>query len=310
VSQAQVTVVIPAFNCAKWIRQAVDSALNQTTPPRQIIVIDDGSIDETAAILLEYGERIQYVHQSNQGVAAARNTALAIAIGDFVAFLDADDVWHPRKLELQLRATDENPRIGLLGTGKFSWPAAEMPQWTGNMLPPLDRIDRDALAVKNYLATSSVMARREVVRRVGKFDVMLRGPEDHDYWLRAAEIADVAILPAPLTGYRWVLGSLSKRAGAMESGMHRILRKLDRRDYWRGNLLLRHRAYSYASYSSAYLHGTAGAQWTAITRLLRSLAWYPLPFRPSEAGVSFGRVRRLAVLLLRLVGLVSSDPAV
>jgi glycosyltransferase involved in cell wall biosynthesis len=299
-SSAAVTVIIPAFNCAQWLSQAIDSVLSQSVAPREIIVVNDGSTDGTAAVLAEYAQYVRCVDQPNQGAAAARNAGLGLADGDLIAFLDADDVWHPRKLELQLSALAGRPEIGLLGTRTFPWPAVAMPEESG---PGLRMIDRDHLAVKNYLATSSILLRREVVRRVGEFDVTLCGPEDHDYWLRIAEVAGVATLKAQLTGYRTVYGSLSTRAGSMEAGMHRILLKLDSRDFWRGNQLLRRRAYSYASYSGAQLHGAADEQWTAISRLLDSLLWYPLPLRRGEAGAPCGRLRRLAVSLLRLAGL-------
>ena len=303
------TVIIPAFNCAQWIGQAIDSVLNQSIPATEIVVIDDGSTDTTAAVLAGYGRQIICLRQSNQGVAAARNAGLNLAGGEAIAFLDGDDVWHPRKLELQLRVMADDSTIGLLGTGRFIWPATAVPHVPGEQAAAVTRIDRNALAVKNYLATSSVMVRRELIRQVGGFDTTLHGPEDHDYWLRIAGVATVAILPVPLMGYRSVQGSLSKRAGTMEAGMQRILRKLDGQDYWRGNRLLRHRAYSYVNYSSAYLHGAAGKRWIAISRLLASLAWYPLPYRRAESGASFGRIRRLAVSLLRLVGVVKTEPA-
>jgi hypothetical protein len=151
--------------------------------------------------------------------------------------------------------------------------------------------------------------RRCVAENVGHFDVGLNGPEDHDYWLRVADVTIAAILPIPLTGYRSVPRSLSKCAGPMEAGMRRILRKLDADDYWHGDRLLRRRAYSYASYACAYMHGAAGDQPTAIARLLCSFAFYPLPFHRDETGVSFARIRRLIVALLRLIRMKNSEPA-
>src|SRR5262245_56795787 len=97
-----VSVVIPSYNCGHLVTEAVDSALGQTTPPTEIIVIDDGSKDDTGERLSGYEGRVRYFRQENQGVAAARNSGVQEAVSEFVAFLDADDVWHPRKLELQL----------------------------------------------------------------------------------------------------------------------------------------------------------------------------------------------------------------
>jgi glycosyltransferase involved in cell wall biosynthesis len=305
---APVTVIIPAFNCRQWIGQAIDGPLGQSVRPAQVIVVDDGSTDDTADVLAAYGGRIRCLSQANQGVAAARNRGLAAADTEWIAFLDADDVWHPRKLELQMGAIARCPELGLLGTGLFAWPAAAMPPVGANAPSSATRIGREQLAVRNCLATSSVVVRHDVVRRVGDFDTTLSGPEDHDYWLRAAEVTPVGVLPVELTGYRTVPGSLSKRATSMEAGMKRILHKLDARDFWRGDRLLRRRAYSYASYSCAYMHGAAGDHAAAVRRLVESLTWCPWPSRAAAGGVPLGRARRLAVSTLRMIGVMNPDP--
>ncbi|MDZ4754980.1 MAG: glycosyltransferase [Phycisphaerae bacterium] len=305
-----VSVVIPAFNAAPWIREAIDSALAQTMVPLEVIVVDDGSTDETATLLATYGTRIRIVTQTNKGVAAARNAGIDAFCGDWIAFLDADDVWDRRKLELQLQALQTDLSIGLLGTATFAWPESQpsAPSRGVHEMAPLACITRDALAVKNYLTTSSTLVRHDVVKSVGAFDTALCGPEDHDYWLRCADVTRVAVLRVPLTGYRSVSGSLSRRAPAMEAGMRRILHKLDACDFWRGQRLLRRHAYSYVSYSCAHLHGTGGHQLLAIRWLLASVLWYPFPYTRTEANVPFARARRLAVLLLRLLGLRRPDP--
>ncbi len=271
--------------------------------------MDDGSTDDTPQRLAPYMDRICYVRQPNGGVAAARNTGIARAQGDLIAFLDADDVWHPRKLEWQTRAMAANPGIGLLGSAVYDWPAPATPQVQGAGTARIRRIEREALAVRNYLATSSVLARRDLVREIGPFDVALRGPEDHDYWLRAVERSAIGVLELPLTGYRSAPGSLSKRAASMEAGMLRILDSLDARGFWRGDRLLRRRAYGYVAYACSNLHGAAGDQALAVRRLLRSLVLYPLPLRRSEAGSPFVRARRMAVLLLRLLGIKRPETA-
>ena len=308
IAPASVTVIIPTFNCRQWVGQAIDSALNQTVAPAQVIVVDDGSTDGTTALLAGYGPRIRLLTQANQGVAAARNTGLSAPSTEWIAFLDADDVWHPRKLELQMRIISNHPEIGLLGTGLFAWPSSGIPTLAGDAIAELMPIRRDRLAVKNCLATSSILIRRDVVRSIGGFDPDLSGPEDHDYWLRAAEVTTTGVIPLELTGYRSVPASLSKRAACMEAGMKRILRKLDDRDFWCGDRLLRRRAYSYANYSCAYMHGAAGHYALAIRRLLDSMTWYPLPGRLTGEDVCFARARRLAVLLLRMLRVKRPDP--
>jgi glycosyltransferase involved in cell wall biosynthesis len=144
-----VSVIIPTYNSAALVTAAVQSALAQTLPPAEVIVVDDGSIDDTRQRLSTY--RARYLHQLNQGVAAARNHGLREASGDFIAFLDADDVWHPRKLELQIAAIAANPDLVLLGTSVFDWPI-EQPT-SVNRAGIIKPMPWRKLAVKNHLVT-------------------------------------------------------------------------------------------------------------------------------------------------------------
>src|SRR5438876_789956 len=124
---APVSVVIPTFNKGCLVAEAVESVLAQTLLPAEIIVVDDGSRDDTRERLAAYRERIQYAFQENRGVSAARNHGVRRATSDLIAFLDSDDVWHPRKLEIQVEALAQNPGLGLLGTASFDWPAPMFP---------------------------------------------------------------------------------------------------------------------------------------------------------------------------------------
>jgi glycosyltransferase involved in cell wall biosynthesis len=115
----RISVVIPTYNSAAYLPAAIDSAFNQTLPPFEIVVIDDGSIDNTVEVLKPYEVRIRYIFQENKGPAAARNRGIAEANGDLIAFLDSDDVWLPEKLELQVPVLTENPKIGLVHSDFF-----------------------------------------------------------------------------------------------------------------------------------------------------------------------------------------------
>src|SRR5947199_8414115 len=109
---------MPAYNYARYLREAIDSALGQTCAPLEVIVVDDGSTDETPEVLSSYGDRIRVIRQQNQGVAVARNAGIAAAGGDYLAFLDSDDIWYPRKLELQnARFRDGDRSHGLVHRG-------------------------------------------------------------------------------------------------------------------------------------------------------------------------------------------------
>jgi glycosyltransferase involved in cell wall biosynthesis len=300
VTPAPVTVIIPAYNSRPWIREAVESVLNQSAPASEIIVIDDGSTDGTSAELAGYGSRVQCVSQANSGVAAARNAGLRHATGELIAFLDADDIWHPRKLEIQMRVMADDPGIGLLGTRVFDWPAPHVPDVGGEDVSRVTCFGQGHMAVKNHLVTSSVMVRREVVKRAGEFDPLLRGPEDHDYWLRATEVTRVGRLDAALTGYRRTAGSLSTQTATMEAGMRRILQKLDERG-WPDGRRWRRRAYSYSHYSWAYMQSAAGRPGRALKELAKSVALYPLPYERMEVSMSLARPRMFGVLMLRML---------
>jgi glycosyltransferase involved in cell wall biosynthesis len=244
---------------------------------------------------------VRYVCQKNQGVAAARNRGVATARGGFVAFLDADDVWHTRKIELQVAVLAGNSDVGLIGTRRFDWPATTVPEIPDRVKPPIVPVLRERLAVKNRFVTSSVLVRRPILERVGPFDTGLQGPEDHDLWLRVADVSAVANIDLPLTGYRDVPASLSKRAATMEAGMRRILSKLDARGAWRGNRVLRRKAYSYVDHSCAFMYGTSGYPGTGMLRSIRSLLLYPLPYRRDEVRAHLERPKLFIINMLRLL---------
>jgi hypothetical protein len=298
-SRPSVSVVIPTYNSGRLVTEAVASVLAQTEPASEVIVVDDGSVDDTRERLGGMMGRIRYEYQENRGVAAARNRGVALAAGEFVAFLDADDVWHPRKLGCQLASFAADPDLGMVGTGTFDWPAAVFAEIGADGAGRASALSWRRLVVKNHLATSSILARRSVLVEAGEFDPRLQGPEDHDLWIRVAALAKVAKLDLPLTGYRVVEGSLSKQAARMRDGIDLILAKLDDRQAWGGDRLLRRKAYSYADFGCAYMFAAGGDRGTALRTLLRSMARYPLPYRRDEANLPFVRGRMLVSLVLR-----------
>jgi glycosyltransferase involved in cell wall biosynthesis len=293
-----VSVVIPTYNCGALLVQAVDSVLAQSAPPLEIVVVDDGSTDDTRSRLAPYGDKVRYLAQANQGVAAARNRGIQESRGEFVAFLDADDVWHPEKLAAQTAALAGRADIGLLATDFVDWPGEGWKELAGQVPAPVPT-PWERLVVKNDLCTSSLLVRRSALEKVGEFDTSMQGPEDHDLWLRLAEVSVVATLPLPLAGYRWVPGSLSKQAARMEAGMRRVLEKVDEGKEWRGRWLLRRKAYSYCHYSCGYMHSVASNHGPALRNLVQSFLWYPLPFRREDVRTPLARPKLLIKAVLR-----------
>ena len=217
-NDALVTIVIPAFQAAGTIVDAILSVSAQTHPWLEIVVVDDGSTDGTAGIarsLMVREPRLRVISQANGGVAAARNTGIAAANGSLVAFLDADDLWHPWKIELQVeRFARGGPTVGAV----YTW--STYTDATGRILPGrafTARFEGDVYAqllVGNFV-NGTHMVGTALLRDVGGYDTDLRGNEDLDLYLRLAERCDFAVVPACLAAYRTRAGSLSHRVWAM-----------------------------------------------------------------------------------------------
>lgn len=303
-----VSVVIPTYNYGRFVPEAVESVLGQTYPAREVIVVDDGSTDDTRARLATYLPHIRYVYQDNRGLSAARNTGIALAGGRFVALLDSDDVWHPRKLEYQMRHLARHPEVALLGSDCYTGPRAAWPE------PPDDAavapVALDRLIVRSAFAPSTAVLRRDCLEAVGGFDTGLRAVEDRDMWIRVAARYPVAVLRAPLCWYRVHGGNMSAAAARMEECELRVLRKsFGTIDALRGRPLLRRRALSWALAASAWTYREGGDPGAALARLLRSLALWPLPYRRGEATVPLVRARLLASLALRALAPRPNRPA-
>jgi glycosyltransferase involved in cell wall biosynthesis len=290
----QITAIIPTYNCGPLAVEAVASVLVQTRPVDEIIVVDDGSTDDTAERMATFGNRIRYFRKQNGGVSSARNLGVNEARCEWIAFLDADDVWHPRKLQFQCEALMRRPELSLLGNTLYDWPG-EHPAYAEGIEGVVESIRLEDLIVQNRLVTSTILARTEALRTAGPFDLELRGPEDHDMWIRVAQGANVANLKLALTGYRSSTpGSLSKNTERMEAGMQAILEKLQRGGAFRGKPFLCRKAWGHFRYSCGFMHFRTGNMWSACDRLLRSLCSYPLPYGKADIRVFCGRVRLLA----------------
>lgn len=202
------SVVIPVFNGAALVPMAIDHVLAQTYRPLQIVVVDDGSTDDTAEVLMRYGDQIQLVRQKNRGVGHARNTGIAAARGQYVAFLDQDDWWQAEKIARQVASFASDPALGLVHTG-----VAYFDESSQNYTQPLNPLAlpellqgecfRQLLA-ENHIRNSSVMVRRDLLAKIGACDQAISGNtvQDYDLWLRLARVSHFAYLPDHLTVIR------------------------------------------------------------------------------------------------------------
>jgi glycosyltransferase involved in cell wall biosynthesis len=218
VSGPLVSVVIPAFNSERFLARTLVSVSRQTYRALEIIVVDDGSLDGTAGIVSRQAAidpRVRLIRQENAGVAAARNRGIAESSGCFVAPLDADDLWHPQKIELQLRRFEERPSAGLVYCWSIGIDEEDrvMPQRVSPASFEGDVFA--ALVFQNFIGNaSSPLIRRDCLNEVGGFDPALRaaggeGCEDRKLYLDIAERHDFAVVPLFLVGYRQLAGSMS-----------------------------------------------------------------------------------------------------
>jgi glycosyltransferase involved in cell wall biosynthesis len=208
-----VSVVIPVLNARPWVGRAIESALAQTVPPVEVIVVDDGSTDGSLEHVRERFPGVRAERSPGTGVSAARNFGITLARGECTAFLDADDVWAPWKLERQLAAVGCFPGWGMSVTDGRKFVPGEVVDW-GTRSPAPRRGPRlvgfAALLRCSGVFTSSVLVRRAVLDEVGLFDETLGGPEDKDLWLRVAHRHPLVELSEALVGYQDTPGSLSK----------------------------------------------------------------------------------------------------
>lgn len=294
-----VTVVIPTYNYGAYVGQAIESALAQTYPAVEVVVVDDGSTDDTPARLAAYGDRIRVVRQANQGLSAARNAGIAAAAGEFIALLDSDDAFHPRKLELQLRHLARNPAVGLAGTHHFSDPARMWPAVEAD--PAVRPVALDELVLRSPFSPSSAVFRASCAAAVGGFDAGLRSVEDRDFWIRVGAKSPVAVVAAELTYYRVTPGSMSRNPERMENFERVVLDKAFAMPELAGRWAFRRKARGLASYASAYVFFAAGRPVGGFRRAVASFAWWPLPYAAADVRVRFGRLRLLAACAAKAV---------
>lgn len=305
-----VSVIIPTYNYARFVTEAVDSVLAQTYGDLEVIVVDDGSTDDTPERMKTYGDRVRYIRQANQGPSATRNNGIEAARGDLIAFLDADDVWHPGKLRAQMSYLEAHPDVALLATDC----TLELPQpWPALPACVADTavdVGLDELVIHSRFGICGVVIRRKCLDAAGLFDASLRAAEDRDLWLRIASRFRIAKLCLPLWWYRFHESNSSYAAARMEANERDMLVKAFRElDGLRGRRLLKRRARSYAAFAAALMYDEARMPWVALWRLLQSFLLFPLPHRRRDVNVPLVRAKRTLLILGRLTRDWGRQPA-
>jgi glycosyltransferase involved in cell wall biosynthesis len=276
-----ISVIIPAYNCEQYIVEAVDSVLNQTVKDTEIIIVDDGSTDNTRDITARYGAKIRYVRRENKGVSAARNTGIGLARGRLIAFLDADDIWLPGKLERQLRAFEENPSAGLVTCGLTVIDEKGTAVREIKEEPAADKQNiLEKMVIRGIVGTSPscVMVKRECFDKSGIFDETLCGAEDRDLWMRIARHYQVIILPECLIKYRVHDNNAHKDVARMKASHQQFLEK----NLAGLNWLTRRKAYSYLYLDAAREFEAKGSQAKCLYYAFLSLLHCPLKSYPGD----------------------------
>ncbi|MDF2571719.1 MAG: glycosyltransferase family protein [Sporomusa sp.] len=209
-SNTLVSVIIPAYNAAQTIKRAIHSVLSQSYRYIEVIIVDDGSNDDTVECVKSFGEQVHCVVQQNGGAGAARNRGAQAATGEWIAFLDADDEWHSRKLEIQLQYLDVATNLVLVSnTPVIVRPGQQESFGDIEGKPGFFIWEHRAFLRRNRIHTSSVLIKREAYQAVGGCDITLLNAQDRDLWLKLLYYGKGICIDFPLTKYYHIGGSLS-----------------------------------------------------------------------------------------------------
>lgn len=286
----RVSIIVPAYNCERYIEEALDSVFAQDYPNKEVIVVNDGSSDATLSILQAYDKPIVIVDQANAGAAAARNTGMEKATGQYLAFLDADDIWLVGKLTRQVRFLEEHADYGLVYSNWVCW----TPDEHGRFIRQDFANQRNGILVKQAVSgwvysdlvtdpvlwTSCILIRRSIYQKVGKFDVTLKLGEDYDYWLRISRETKIHKLDDIHAVYRHHDDSITHRPNYTNFEYLVLKRALDKWGYDcpDGKMLDRRfvkQRLANMSFGFAYGNYHYGDPAIAIRSLLSSLRYRP-----------------------------------
>lgn len=248
------TVIIPAYNQGHYLGRAIDSVLTQSDQAFEIIVVDDGSTDDTAAVARKYSadRRVRYIFQQNSGLSAARNTGIRHARGQYLSFLDSDDLFLPQKLALLRRHFERHPHLGLVAGQAH--PIDEDGRPTGVLFD--ERLPQEGryLLLGNPLHVGSVLLRRSWQEKVGLFDETLRSYEDWDMWLRLALAGcPMGFVDKPVSLYRFHADQMTRDGSQMTTATFAVLDNL----FARSDLPPSWREMHDEAYSRAHLRAAA-----------------------------------------------------
>ena len=280
-----VSVVIPAYNYARYLPRALDSALAQEYKNVEVIVVDDGSTDNTAEVVAAYGDRVRYIYQKNAGLPAARNTGIKAAGFEYVGFLDADDEWLPSMLARAIEAFQSLPaEYGIVASHISHIGPDNQPLAAKTIYPtePREITCRDII-LKTRFSPSAVVARRSVFDECGFFDETLRSSEDRDMWIRITAKRRAYLHGERLTLIRRHPNNMSKHADRMKANVRKVIGKAytaslvphSQRLFWM-------RVFSFYFFQNAWRFRDEGRRLDALREMIWSVLLWPCFFAPEQ----------------------------
>lgn len=285
------SVVIPTLNRGARLLRAIGSVLAQSALDYEIIVVDDGSDDTEALLLQSFGEQVRYFRGPGTGVAAGRNLGIAHSRGEFVAFLDSDDFWYPRKLERVAEMAARHPEAGLF------YSKMDLCDADGRRVrtPPI-RIKSDVyprIVEGNFIFNSTVVVRKSCLDAVGGYDTALSGCEDWELWIRVTRHCQALLIDEALVAYEYLsAGSFTRRYQAWVAAHDEVIAKALRED---PSLAGRaSRIQSGAAYAKASIYLAAGEEALALEQFRQAVRLNPAHWRARVYSVvlSWATVRR------------------
>ncbi|UCE40736.1 MAG: glycosyltransferase [Candidatus Aminicenantes bacterium] len=281
-----VSIVITTFNRENLVSDAVESALAQTYKDIEVVVVDDGSTDNTRQVLDKYikDEKIVYHYQENKGCSGAKATGVRISKGDYVALLDSDDIWYPDKLERQIPLFEKNKDVGVVYSfctrQRFNRPDKVLGTvCTGYLFP--------RLILGNCIPNTTAVFRKELVDKIGNFDENLSRSEDWDFWLRCSEHVQFDLVPEILAEMRVFGDNLSHKGEPLDQTITIILDRIFSRDDLPEEILrLKNRAYAnrYLDFMGGYLGlNRTSKVWACFFKALKS---HPRAIKPAHISIA------------------------
>jgi glycosyltransferase involved in cell wall biosynthesis len=291
-SKPLVSAVIPAYQAAAYVRDAVESVLQQTYRPLECIVVDDGSTDATPQVADDFGDEVRLVRQENRGVSAARNRGVREARGEFLAFLDADDCWLPARIEQQMEVFERRPKLEAVVCATQVVDAGLKPHGTIRQDPAIRVEDLLLCRASVVSASSNLLVRRGALEAIGGWDEALSTSADWAMTFRLLQRGRLATIAEPLVQYRRHRGNMSLSVAAFERDMLAAFEGvLDGPNAERSLARLRRRAYAnlHRMIAGSYF---VDRQWGEFARnAARSIAFHPSTL-PYFLGMPLRRFRR------------------